>query len=247
VSDPVCELVDWPRAPYDDLPSPVRRWLHQRYRDGVPTVHSVVLVGWARARPAGRTWVQAEARVAVGFAHTRVADLRGGIGRLTFARILDACVEGRGVSGVGRRRAVGPHVDRAAAVALFADALMFPAAWPHLDDLAFAATSDDGVEVTATVFGTAVRATVHFDAETADPSALVTTRDRDRDGPPVSWQVRWDDWGVHGAVAAPGRIEVAWADHDEPWLRLRVEHVEVDGDLRRERELAYKALAAAGS
>jgi hypothetical protein len=224
----------------------VERWLASRYPDGVPAVDTMVLTGWAQARPGGRATVQAEARLVLDLEGQRVLDLRGGIGRLTIARIIDAFVDGRGVSGLGRRRAMGDHVDAAGAMALFADAVVIPAWWSRLDGFAWQAVDGSTAEVSATVAGHPLQATVAFDPDTADPLTLDAARARDRDAPPVGWRVTWSDWSTHDGVTVAGRTEVQWLDRDEPWLRLRVERVEVDADLTRDLDVARTALRKAG-
>jgi hypothetical protein len=236
----------WPTPPYDDLPPPVVTWLGHRYPDGVPAISNVLMVGWAQARPAGRAWVQAEARLALDVAGQRVLDLRGGIGRLTFARIIDAYIDGRGVSGIGKRRATGAVIDAAAAVALFADTLLYPAFWERPDRLTWHATGEQSCEAGATVAGTLQRARLTFDPDTGDPSQLDLDRPREADAPPVPWQVRYADWFADGAVVVPGRMEVQWLDADESWLRMRIERAETDTDLAGELNVARRALAAAG-
>jgi hypothetical protein len=245
-ADPVSPFASWPSPPYADLPDPVTNWLGERYPDGVPAVDTVVLAGWAQARPGGRATVQAEARVALELGRQRVLDLRGGIGRLTFARIVDAYVDGRGVSGMGKRRAVGPTIDAAGAVAMFADSLIYPASWSRLDGLSWGAVDASCATVSATVGGHEVGATVSFDDEAGDPATLQCDRARDRDEPPVPWLVTWSNWFVGGAVAAPGRTEVQWLDRDDPWLRLRVERVETDVDLHADLKVGRTALTKAG-
>ena len=60
--------------------------------------------------------------------------------------------------------------------------------------------------------------TVGFDPSTGYPASCTTNRCQAK-GPKIGWTGRFGDWRrFDGAVLAPGRFEVQWADEPYPWI-----------------------------
>ena len=129
------------------LPTAVERWLEAL---GEPTepFTTAVLQGRARFRREGKgLWLPIEAVMWHELGQHHVADLRVGLGPLTFIRGLDGYVDGVGFSRISHTLDVGPEIDQSAALFMWAEAVLFPSAWRDRDDVDWAAVDDQTVDV----------------------------------------------------------------------------------------------------
>ncbi len=86
-----------------ELPLPVVRWLEVGWPDGIDDVESLEIAGPLRIRR-GRLWLPGDATMRFQLGVGYVSDLRIGLGPLTAVRGLDAFVDDRGITRVGRAR-----------------------------------------------------------------------------------------------------------------------------------------------
>lgn len=159
-------------------------------------------------------------------------------------KVLDAYVDGRGITKFLTTADTGPRVDQGAFHAAFCEALMFPSSWSRLPTMEWEPVDEHTARVAVSRSGETESATVGFDGA-GYPATYEAMRFKGKDGPKVSWRISMVDWRRFGHVAVPSSIEVLWTDEPGPWLRVRFERVEVGPDLAEPLARARAAIAAA--
>jgi hypothetical protein len=241
---------DSPGLPATELlPVPVVRWLERAYPDGVPDVETVLLEGPARFRRGRLPWVPIKVGMRHRLGRDHVSDIQVDVGPLTVLRVLDAFVEGRGITRVGGSATVGPEVDQGAFHAAWCEAMMFPAAWERLPGLAWEPVDEVTARLLLPFGGGVETVTVSFDPATSLPRSYEVPRHKGR-GAKVEWRVDYLDWRRFEGVHAPARVLVQWADEEGPWFEMAVERVvtgvPMEEPLARARAAVLEATAAAG-
>ena len=118
-----------------DLPAPVARF-RALAADSAPLVVETIAIettAWMR-----RPWmprIPLEIRMAHRLGHEFVHEIRIGRGALSFRFGLDAYVGGHGLMKVGPSLQSGIEFDQGALIALWGEALCFPAAWDRRSDI----------------------------------------------------------------------------------------------------------------
>src|SRR3954451_8059495 len=115
------------------LPPPVARF-RDLARNDVP-IETVVIETSAVMRRPRVPPIPLEIRMAHRLGHDFVHQIRIGRGWLSFEFGLDAYVDGRGLMKIGPSIDAGPHFDQGALIALWGEALGFPSAWEHRNDV----------------------------------------------------------------------------------------------------------------
>lgn len=223
------------------LPTPVVRWLETAWAGRTDRIETLALVGRARMRRGGTG-----ARLPVRFRMTHllgqnhVADLRVGIGPVTLVSGLDAYVDGHGISRVGHATDYGPAIDQGAFLFMWAEAFLYPSAWPRLPGLRWAGCNSHAAVLDLPLDGRIERALVHFDPETGYPTSFEASRHKG-DGPRVPWRVDYRDWAWSNGVPHPAHGGVSWDDEPGPWFEFTIEEaipdVPVADELRRARDV----------
>jgi hypothetical protein len=223
----------------EGVPEPVERFARLAAPEGRPNPRTARIDGRGRFRRRPLPWLPMKARVHVVPGSDRVQDLDVGAGPITVMRVLDAFVDGRGITKVRRSADVGPRVDQGAFHAVVIETMMFPGAWSRMPGLRWEA---GGVSEARLVvpFGEGEEvATVGFDRATGFPSSYGVPRFKGN-GPKVEWRIDLLDWTRFGAVPWPRRVVVTWADEPGPWYVMRTDRIELDVDaddaLRRARD-----------
>lgn len=213
----------------DDLPAPVRRWLHGQYGDHVPVVESVVVTGRARLNPFG-VWLPARFR----FVHDAGHGYRHHIEATWFGRAV-LVVDERYLD--GRARMVipvvgtdeGPQVEQAANLGMWAElATAAPSVlvtdprvrWMPLDDTS--ATLD--VPLRGAGRDSLL---VRFDAATGALRSLEGWRYRSsREPGKLLWLAASEpDGPTVGPYRLPAVGTATWADQGRPWARFVTEEL----------------------
>jgi hypothetical protein len=90
-------------------------------------------------------------------------------------------------------------------------------------------------------------AAVEFDRATGLPSTYRTDRYKAAGLAKVPWTASVGEWRDFGSLVYPSRVEAAWADEAQPWLKMRIERAtrdpSMDEPLARARE-ALELIAA---
>ena len=214
------------------LPPAVERWLEAMGVESGP-MGSAVIEGRARFRRDGKgLWLPIEAVMWHGLGRQHVADLRVGLGPLTFVRGMDGYIDGTGFSRISHTLEMGPEIDQSAALFMWAEAILFPAAWRERDDLDWADIDEHTADV-ALPFGEArLPARLAFDPETGYPARFSAERYKGTGGRPVEWVVDYADWrATADGVTLPRLATVTWSDEPGPWFRMWIERANPDADV----------------
>lgn len=212
------------------LPAPVARYLQAAYPDGPPEVETVVMEGSGRFRRRPLPWIPIRDRISLRPGVNRVSDMTVVLGPFTLMKVLDAYVDGHGITRFLRTADVGDQIDQGSLHPLLCEALMFPSSWSRMPGFAW-----EGVDGTTARLrlpfqdGTEV-ATVGFDPSTGFPSAYETPRFKAK-GAKAGWRINMLDWRRFGPVMVAGRIVVTWADEPGPWLTMRFTKVTTGEDI----------------
>ncbi len=228
-----------------DLPAPVRRFLDTAYPDGPPGVGTAVLEGSGRFRQRPLPPIPFANTISLRPGLDRVSDMFVRIGPITVMKVLDAFVDGHGITKFLRTADVGPEIDQGALHPVLVETLMFPSSWAEVAGLAW----EDVDETTARIlvpFGEAIeRATVRFHPHHGHPVAYGALRFKGVGGAKIGWRVDMADWWRFGTVVAPRRIAVTWADEPGPWLRERFAKITVGEDVEEALGRARAAISEA--
>ncbi len=181
-----------------------------------------------------RPWmprIPLEIRMAHRLGYEFVHEIRIGRGALSFRFGLDAYVGGHGLMKVGPSLQTGIEFDQGALIALWGEALCFPAAWERRTDIRWEAVDERTARLVVEGPEGEIPITVGFDPVTGCPASCTADRYK-ANGPKVGWTGRFSDWRrFEGGVLAPGRFEVQWADEPYPWIEIRTTSVSVNAPI----------------
>jgi len=215
-----------------DLVAPVERWLAQMPSPAEPT-ETAVIEGKARFRRDGKGWwLPIETMMWQRLGHDHVVDLRVGLGPLTFIRGFDGYVDGTGFSRISHTLDMGPEIDQASMLFMWSEAILFPDAWRHRDDVIWTAIDDETADI-ALPFGEAyVSARISFDPVTGYPSSFGAERYKGVGARPVEWIVDYADWRpTDDGVTLPSLATVTWSDEPGPWFRMWIKRANPGADV----------------
>ena len=194
---------------------------------------AAVIEGRARFRRAGKgLWLPIEAVMWHELGRHHVADLRVGLGRLSIIRGMDGYVDGTGFSRISHTLEVGPEIDQSAALFMWAEAILFPAAWHGRDDVDWATIDDHTADVALPLGEAPMPARISFDPATGFPARFSADRHKGIGSRPVEWVVDYSDWKpTADGVTLPGLATVTWSDEPGPWFRMWIERANPDADV----------------
>jgi hypothetical protein len=232
-------------APMIELPAPVARY-RALAADGAPRVVETLAIettAWMR-----RPWmprIPLEIRMAHRLGYEFVHEIRIGRGALSFRFGLDAYVGGHGLMKVGPSLQTGIEFDQGALIALWGEALGFPAAWERRTDICWEAVDEHTALLVVAGPEGKIPITVGFDPETGCATYCSAERYKAK-GPKVGWTGRFGDWRrFPGGILAPGRFAVQWADEPYPWIEIRTTSVFVNAPVDDALRLGREAFRAA--
>lgn len=229
--------------PQSDLPAPVGRFAQITRPDPAHEAHTVLLEGRGRFRQRPLPWLPMRTRVHVVPGQARVMDILVAIGPLTLMRVLDAFVDGRGITKAVGSADVGPEIDQGAFHTLVIETMLRPWAWSRLD-VRWESHDETTARLLVPFAGETEEATVRFDPTTALPASYQAPRYKGR-GSRVDWRVDLREWRGSGPARTPGRTIVTWADEPGPWFDMRIERALVDVDVSDALDRARAALDTA--
>lgn len=202
------------------LPAPVALFLEVAYPDGAPEVGTVVMEGSGRFRRRPLPWIPMRDRISLRPGLDRVSDMAVVLGPFTVMKVLDACVDGYGITKFRKTTDVGDQIDQGALHPLLCEAIMFPSCWSSIAGFAWEPIDDSTSRLLASFRDGTEVVTVGFDRSTGFPATYQVPRFK-ADGPKVDWRIDMLDWRRFGPAVVPGRIVVTWADDPGPWLEIR--------------------------
>jgi hypothetical protein len=215
-------------APSSVLPPPVARFVDLAMHGHVGAIDTVEVTcdAWM-CRP---WWlpiplqIRMSHRLGVAFVH----EIRIGRRALSFPIGLDAFVDGRGAMIVGRSTQTGRAFDQGARIAMWGEALIFPASWLGRADVGWESVDDRTAQFIVPSPDGDLPILVSFDPRTGLPTSCAADRYKGL-GALTRWYGAWSDWEVGPeGVLAPRRMQVRWADEAHPWLTIRVTRMAVN-------------------
>lgn len=221
------------------------RFLATAYPEGIVAVETARLEGRGRFRRRPLPWLPVRFRIHLRPGRDRVQDLEVVLGPVTLLRVLDAFVDGRGITRVLGSADTGAQIDQGALHPLLAETLFFPSAWSIVGGLRWEPVDDRWARLVVSFQDGDEAATVRFDPTTNMPSAYEAQRYKAQ-GPKVDWVIRMRNWERMGGAPIPREIEVRWADEPGPWLVLEFHRLATGVDVDEALVRARRALAVAG-
>ena len=214
-----------------DLPAPVERFYRQVYGTEVPVITSVVLSGRASMRVNGLR-LQGRFRfthdAGKGYRHYIEATFFG----LPLFKINEHFLDGKGHMALPFGVSEGAQIDQGAHLALWAEAIWFPALW-ITDARVHWQPIDAHAAILVVPFGnTEEHFMVRFDPQTGMVSMLESMRYRDEASTEKTlWINQVIEWQpLQGATVAT-KCAVTWFDDGSPWAVFEVEDVAYNNDV----------------
>ena len=228
-----------------DLPLPVVRWLEVAWPYGADPIDTFTLQGPVRIRR-GRMRLHGDTTMRFRLGRGYVNDIRIGVGPMTAVRGLDALVDGTGITIIGRDAATGFEIDQGTFLALWCQSILFPSSWAQLPGLRWTPAGSHEAIVSLPFKGGTESASLRFDPDRSSfPVAFTAERYREVGRPKIGWRVDYDEWHWRNGVAIPTRLQVRWADEQDPWFDMRVEESEANTPLEAHEDRARAAIAGA--
>ena len=226
-----------------ELPPPVRHYLGIAFRADPPSVQTVVLEGHGRVRigrlprlPIRARMYHRPGRDYVGLIQVRVAGL-------PVLHVVDAFVEGAGITKIGPMTSIGPEIDQGAYLGMWPLPAAYPSAWT--DGVAWEPVDDTAAQLRLPFADGVEVATVHFDPASGYPVRFEADRFKGASGRKVRWIGGSADWRLIDGIPVPGRITAEWSDEQGPWFELQIDRAQVDVPIDEALSKGRSAITAA--
>lgn len=163
------------------LPRPVRRYHDAAFADSLPAIGSMELRGRGRVHIGRLPWLPIDARMYHRLGYDYVGLIRVRVAGLTILPVVDAYVDGAGITKIGPAPSIGPEVDQGAFLGMWPLPAAYPSAWT--DGVAWEAVDDETARLHLP-FGDAVEtATIRSDPASGYPTRFEADRYK---GPPAA-------------------------------------------------------------
>jgi hypothetical protein len=227
-----------PEAPLPDgLPAPVERFYRELYGERLPRIETAVLSGRATLRIGGLP-LPARWRFVHDVGHAYRHEIVTTWFGLPLLRVDERFVDGRGRMRLPFGTEQGPAVDQGANLALWAEAMWFPAALA-LSPRARWEPVDEATALLRVPFGEEGETFVaRFDPSTGMLDTLEAMRYKGADADTKTlWLNHAARWGRIAGSPTATVARVRWLDDPRPWAEFHVEQLvlnvaDVDGRLR---------------
>ena len=154
-------------------------------------------------------------------------------------RVVDAFVDGHGITKIGPKVLLGEEIDQGANLFLWSEALFVPSAFREGSTVAAEQVGADEIRLTVPFGSGHDEATVRFTG--GHPSRLSALRFKRVGDPKIWWHVDYSRWVLQEGIAVPQRMDVSWEDEPRLWLSFEVDgfaaDVEAEPRLRQVSEL----------
>jgi hypothetical protein len=131
-------------------------------------------------------------------------------------RVIDAFVDGRGITRIGPKAVLGEEIDQGANLFLWSEAFFVPSAFREGSPVAVEQVGADEIRLSVPFGAGSDEATVRFAG--GHPSRFSALRHKRIGHRKIWWHVDYSKWFVKDGIAVPQRIEVTWEDERRPWL-----------------------------
>jgi Family of unknown function (DUF6544) len=232
-----------------DLPRLLRDHLDPDGDGLVPKLETMALWGRPKMRRGPGPWLPLRMRNIHRIGHDIVSDLDLTWYGRPVLHIVDAFVDGHGLSRIGGHDIVGDDIDQGANLFLWAEAALVPSVFAEGGPVT--AEQEDPWTVRLTVPLGAGTDTAWLRFSDGHPSRFFALRYKGQGGDTkIWWHVDFADWRVLHGIPLAARADVIWEDEGRPWLRWDqagfAPNVAIDRRLAEVAELIHTARAAAG-
>jgi hypothetical protein len=228
----------------DALPAPVARWVAAARLDDLAGVETVGSVAHGRVRLGRLPWLPIDMRTLHRLGRDQVRDIRLRIGPVPLLGVLDAYVDGAGITKIGPIPTIGPEVDQGAVLAMWAEAIAWPAAWHHLPGLRWSAVDEEHARLHLPFATGEEVVDVTFDRASGFPRLFEVDRFK-AGGRKVRWRAECSDLRSYDGFRAWSHVRAAWADDPGPWFEAWFDRIVPNVKVDRAVERARRAIAAA--
>lgn len=154
-------------------------------------------------------------------------------------RVVDAFVDGHGITKIGSKAVLGEEIDQGANLFLWSEAFFVPSAFRQGSPVAAEQIGTNEIRLTVPLGSGHDEATVRF--VDGRPSRFSALRHRKVGQLKIWWHVDYSRWFPKDGIAVPQRIDVSWEDERRPWLSFDLDgfaaNVEAEPRLRQVSEL----------
>lgn len=126
-----------------------------------------------------------------------------------------------------------PQIDKAANLALWGQAICYPAVLLSYPGAAWEPVDADTARLVVPSGEGSDSFTVSFDADTGLIAWMEALRFKDEESGMVMWRVTPHGWMEVGGVKVPAATSLTWADEDGPWLAAEYDAVMLNGEVER--------------
>jgi hypothetical protein len=214
-----------------NLPAPVARFYRALYGARVPIVRSAVISGRATMRLFGLNF-PARFRFVhdAGHAYRHYFEVTF-FGAAIF-KVNEHFADGHARLELPVGVQQGSNIDQAANLALWAEAVSFPALFVTDPRVRWAALDDSSAVLIVPFGNREERFTVRFDANTAMIVSLEAMRFQDKaDATKTPWLAEARDWKVIGGFKTSGVGAATWKDQGKPWATFTTEQIVLNPDV----------------
>jgi hypothetical protein len=208
----------------DSLPPPVERWLATAWPNGMPDIDTMASAGTGRLRIGPLRWLSIEHRTVHRLGRDQVRDIRLRVGSVPVLRVLDAYVDGHGMTKIGPLPSVGPAVDEAAFLAMWCEAALVPSSWRHAPGLRWAPVDDDRAVLHVPFRERVDELAVEFDPGSSLPRAFEVDRPKS-EARRVRWRAAFREPVTFGDIRWWRIVSARWMDEPEPWYEAQIDQL----------------------
>jgi hypothetical protein len=225
------------------VPAPVQRFVEAAGLADAPPIETLVMEGRGRVHIGPLPWMPIGVRMYHRLGRDYVGLIRVRPAGVTLLSVVDAFVDGAGITKIGPAASTGPEIDQGAFLGMWAAAIAYPSTW---QDVRWEAVDDDTARVVLPFKGDDPVALVRYDAATHMPVHFEAERYRAAGGPKIRWYGDSAGWQSWDGVPAPRRVTAWWSDQPAPWFEMTVEKVRANVDVDEALAVGRRAIEDAG-
>jgi hypothetical protein len=229
--------------PAPELPAPVRRFEVAFGNESAREIATLAMEGRGRVHIGRLPWMPIDVRMYHRLGHDYVGLIRVRPARVTLVSVVDAYVDGQGITKIGPAASIGPEIDQGAFLGMWAAAIAYPSTWVRVR---WEAVDDTTARVHLPFKDGGESAIVRYDPATGNPLRFEADRHRVAGGPKIRWYGDSAEWSSFDGVPAPRSVTAWWSDQPAPWFEMTVETVRADVDVDEAIEIGRGQSAGRG-
>jgi hypothetical protein len=225
------------------LPAPVERFAHTAFGRHGSAIETLVMEGRGRVRIGRLPWMPINIWMHHRLGRDYVGLIRVRPAGLTVLSVIDAYVDGAGITKIGPAASIGPEVDQGAFLGMWAAAVAYPSTWSG--GVRWRAVDERSARVRLPFGNGSEEARIDFDPQLGFPVRFEADRYRTVGGPKLRWYGDSSDWRSWDGIPAPRRVTAWWSDQPTPWFEMSVESVRANVDVDQMIDIGRQAIADA--